>query len=100
MAGELLLVYECTIKWRRVGFARACVKLDLSRPLRHGILIKDRRDPSSRDSCMGTLMTYATDVVTSIFQRRRACPEEEEEARRPVLGQRTWFRMMRRIRAQ
>lgn len=35
---------ECKVE-RSIGFARACVKLDLSRPLRPGVLIKGPKGP-------------------------------------------------------
>lgn len=45
LAGELSLVDDGTAERKRLGFARACVKLDLSRPLRPGVLIKGSEGP-------------------------------------------------------
>lgn len=40
LAGELVAIDEYTAERRRLGFARACIRIDLGRPLRPGVLIE------------------------------------------------------------
>ena len=40
LARDLTLMDDCTPKLRRLGFTWACMKVDLSRPLRLGVLVK------------------------------------------------------------
>ena len=37
---DLIAVDDCTVELRRLGFARACMKVDLSQPLRLGVLVR------------------------------------------------------------
>ena len=40
LTGELVSLDECTMDMRQLGFARACIKIDLGRPLQPKVLVK------------------------------------------------------------
>lgn len=79
MAKEFLSVDDCMTERKRLGFARACVKHDLSRPLRLRARIMGSESPSGRGSSTRTMMISASDVAISTTQKSCALPKGEGE---------------------
>ena len=40
LVGEMATMDEWMVEWHRLGFTRASIKIDLSRPLRSGVMIE------------------------------------------------------------